>query len=242
LAKRLVEPVSALEKAVESAKFQRTKYYQTDKGIFLASTEKHRQLQKKILATLALLDKPEMIDKKGFTASEIRGKIKEEAESAFIELILQDLAQAGKAEEAEGRWRLKNRKAVFSKKQEKLLPILEGIIQKSGVKVLTLAEIAERVPGEFSENEKEIERLLRHLTQQKSVVFMDKFYFDAGILAAARQQLQAYLEAHSEGITVAQFRDLIHGNRKICLLLLNFFDEEGVTIRRENVRVLAASS
>jgi hypothetical protein len=44
------------------------------------------------------------------------------------------------------------------------------------------------------------------------------------------------LKGHSDGITVAGFRDLIGGNRKICLLMLNLFDTEGVTYRDGDFR------
>jgi hypothetical protein len=36
---------------------------------------------------------------------------------------------------------------------------------------------------------------------------------------------------------VAQFRDLVDGNRKMCILLFALFDGEGVTERRGDVRV-----
>jgi hypothetical protein len=37
---------------------------------------------------------------------------------------------------------------------------------------------------------------------------------------------------------VAGFRDLVSGNRKICLLLYTLFDGEGITERRGDVRVI----
>jgi selenocysteine-specific elongation factor len=48
--------------------------------------------------------------------------------------------------------------------------------------------------------------------------------------------LLEYLVEHKEGCTVADFRDLIGGNRKICLLLLNLFDSEGITVRKGDYR------
>jgi hypothetical protein len=40
------------------------------------------------------------------------------------------------------------------------------------------------------------------------------------------------------GITVAEFRDLVGGNRKICLLLLAQYDSERVTKRDGDFRFL----
>jgi hypothetical protein len=39
-------------------------------------------------------------------------------------------------------------------------------------------------------------------------------------------------------MTVAQFRDLVSGNRKLCLLLFAIFDREGMTQRAGDVRVI----
>jgi hypothetical protein len=46
------------------------------------------------------------------------------------------------------------------------------------------------------------------------------------------------LAKNPEGLTVAQFRDLVSGNRKICLLLYALFDSEGITERQGDVRVI----
>jgi hypothetical protein len=47
------------------------------------------------------------------------------------------------------------------------------------------------------------------------------------------------LTARPEGLTVAQFRDLIADNRKICLRLFAIYDAEGITIRKGDVRVIS---
>ena len=46
------------------------------------------------------------------------------------------------------------------------------------------------------------------------------------------------LKAMPEGITVAQFRDLVQGNRKTCVPLLELFDAQGITKRQGDVRVI----
>ena len=51
-----------------------------------------------------------------------------------------------------------------------------------------------------------------------------------------RKKLLNFLRGHSNGITVAGFRDLIEENRKICLLILNLFDSERVTYRDGDFR------
>ncbi len=69
--------------------------------------------------------------------------------------------------------------------------------------------------------------------------------FDGGLLLHAevvewaRDELRRFLEENGE-ITVAQFRSLIDGNRRYALALLGYFDREGFSERRGDVRVLKA--
>ncbi|MCY4602902.1 MAG: SelB C-terminal domain-containing protein, partial [Gemmatimonadetes bacterium] len=56
-------------------------------------------------------------------------------------------------------------------------------------------------------------------------------------LARARTLLSDILKRDGE-ITVAEFRTLIGSNRKCAMALLGYFDAEGLTARRGDVRVL----
>jgi len=47
-----------------------------------------------------------------------------------------------------------------------------------------------------------------------------------------------FLQQNDAGISVAQFRDLIAGNRNNAIAILEYFDSEGITIRKGNFRVL----
>jgi hypothetical protein len=47
-----------------------------------------------------------------------------------------------------------------------------------------------------------------------------------------------FLRQNEAGITVAQFRDLIAGNRNNAIAILEYFDSEGITLRKGNIRVL----
>jgi hypothetical protein len=45
-----------------------------------------------------------------------------------------------------------------------------------------------------------------------------------------------HLVEHDGGISVAEFRDLVDGNRRICLDLLAVYDREGMTRRQGDLR------
>ncbi|MCK5529396.1 MAG: SelB C-terminal domain-containing protein, partial [Kiritimatiellae bacterium] len=70
----------------------------------------------------------------------------------------------------------------------------------------------------------------------------EKAYIHKKTVERTRKQLIESLIDSETGITVAEFRDLIDGNRKICLALLTLFDNERTTIRKDNHRILSQKS
>ena len=63
-------------------------------------------------------------------------------------------------------------------------------------------------------------------------------FVHASIVDRCRAALLGELKNMPQGITIAQFRDLIQGNRKMCLLLLSRFDNEEIIIREGDVRLI----
>jgi selenocysteine-specific elongation factor len=68
------------------------------------------------------------------------------------------------------------------------------------------------------------------VTKVKSDLFMD-----AGVVAALRDQLLAYLDAHGQ-IDAGAFKDLTGTSRKFSIPLAEYFDAEKVTLRIGDLR------
>jgi selenocysteine-specific elongation factor len=101
-------------------------------------------------------------------------------------------------------------------------PIMAEITQKAGANDIT---------------DKEMKKVLAYLVDNKRAYFIDGNYIHAAVVDTCRQKINAALDQTPAGLTVAQFRDLTQGNRKICLLLLQIYDNEGVTRREGDLRV-----
>jgi hypothetical protein len=86
--------------------------------------------------------------------------------------------------------------------------------------------------------EDELKQILKYLIGKGSVYLIDGNYLSAGVVDKVRKKLLQKLIEEKNGITVALFRDLIDGNRKICLLLYALFDSEGLTQRNGDFRVI----
>lgn len=87
-------------------------------------------------------------------------------------------------------------------------------------------------------DEQRLRNILRYLVEEGIVYFSEGNYIHAQIVDRCRKRLLHALCEQKEGITVAGFRDLVNGNRRICLLLLNIYDTEDVTKRSGDLRLI----
>lgn len=83
------------------------------------------------------------------------------------------------------------------------------------------------------------EELRQYLENTGVIVPIDEdLYFHVEALDSAQSLISEYLEAH-ESITVGETRDLLGSSRKFVIPLLEYFDTQGITVRRGDRRFLA---
>jgi selenocysteine-specific elongation factor len=78
---------------------------------------------------------------------------------------------------------------------------------------------------------------LRELVRRKLVVSADGVYFAPSALDAAARRIAPLLVAQPDGITVAQIRDELGTTRKYILPIVGWFDANGITRRRGDLRI-----
>jgi len=83
-----------------------------------------------------------------------------------------------------------------------------------------------------------IKKAYRYLLDNGTLIFVGEgIAFHKNMIDEAKTKLINFLKEHKE-IRVAEFRDLINASRKFALPLLIYFDSNGVTIKRGEIRVL----
>ncbi len=98
----------------------------------------------------------------------------------------------------------------------------------------TMAELAQTLDAPLPQ----VADLVQALQALRVVVALEGgLLIHCEALARARTLLSDFLERDGE-IAVAEFRTLIGSNRKCAMALLGYFDAEGLTARRGDVRVL----
>ena len=86
---------------------------------------------------------------------------------------------------------------------------------------------------------RKLTQILEHLIDEKKVFLIQRKYFHSELINRGMQTIIDYLQKNNvEGITVAKFRDLMQCNRANTLILLEHFDNNGITLRKGNYRFL----
>ncbi len=155
----------------------------------------------------------------------------------IIKSILEELIIEGKIKKVNSTYALANHKPTLTEEEKKQINFILSYLKSMGMQTPLLSEM--RISAyKRGIDEIKLKQILQYLCRHCSVYSIDGNFLHKSVVDYAREKLIKYLSESGKGITVAGFRDLINGNRKICLLLLNLFDTEGVTIRIGDERYL----
>lgn len=220
----------------------------TDTAILLYSNTTADKFRENIINTLTSFFANNPFAGNGLTKQELAislqiKTIPEQAKSDFIDILLAELNTNKQLEQKGNTWTLPGYpKTDNNAKNQKQIDI-ENFIRECGenIKVPTNPEL-EELRTELNINEKEFKQIIAQLIKDKIIYSSEKAYIHAATVNRTREQIIESLINNESGITVAEFRDLIGGNRKICLALLTLFDNERTTIRKDNYRFLTAKA
>jgi selenocysteine-specific elongation factor len=197
------------------------------------------QLRKQILSALGQFRVTHPLVEHGISYDELRStlKVSEKADDEVLTHVLARLVEKQKVREVGRTWLLTNDVVEVGGSTAQAIDALLEHIAGSGVQVPLASEL-NAIARRFGLGEKELRQILAHLVTAGKLYRIEGEYVYATRVDEMRQILTAHLVSHPEGITVAGFRDLIDGNRKFCLLLFALFDQEKLTRREGDVRVL----
>jgi selenocysteine-specific elongation factor len=147
-------------------------------------------------------------------------------------LVLQTMVEAGDLVAGEGGYAPAGA-GVLGDQQAELAEQVLVRLAADRLAPPTLAVLAE----ELRRPPRELAQLLDVLARRGDVVRVDKdLWFTSTAVDGAREVLLAQLESAGE-VTIAGFRDAAGCGRRNAQALLEYFDREGLTLRRGDVRV-----
>lgn len=173
--------------------------------------------------------------KLGLPREELRNLSARYVQPELFDCVLRYLAEAGRVALDGAVVRAASHRICFTPQQEVLKAAVEARLNAANFADLpTLAELAQALDASRAE----VADMLQALQALGEVVSLEGgLLIHCEALARARTLLSDVLERDGE-IAVAEFRTLIGSNRKCAMALLGYFDAEGLTVRRGDVRVL----
>jgi len=78
--------------------------------------------------------------------------------------------------------------------------------------------------------------VIRKMTELKMIKRFEKHFAHSKHIDQGRNKIIEYFNSTDDGLTVANFRDLIGGNRRIALNLFDLFEKEGIVYRDGDYR------
>lgn len=193
-----------------------------------------REMERRIEAALRAFHEENPL-KLGLGREELRVRSARHAQPELFDYLLAGLGRKGRLAVQGGMVRAVDHRIRFGEEEDTLRARIEAAVNRREFSGLPdAASLASRLAAD-AEQVKGVLGALQSLG--RVVAFDGGLLLHAEVVEWARQELGRYLEENGE-ITVAQFRALIDSNRKYALALLGYFDREGFSERRGDVRVL----
>ncbi|MCU0857208.1 MAG: selenocysteine-specific translation elongation factor [Pontiellaceae bacterium] len=209
-------------------------------GLVLDTEEGLLRTKEMILRSIQFWHKRNALDERGPKLGDIlgsSGRLGDTASEVEFRFILQQMEHEKTVVRTDNTWASADHKVDISPELRQQISAVRHYITHCGMETPLMSELRD-IARRHSMNEKELFRILRHIVSCGDAYQIDGNYIPSALVDKARKDLLSALKQRPEGLTVAGFRDLIGGNRKICLLLLAQFDSEGVTERRDDVRII----
>jgi selenocysteine-specific elongation factor len=207
---------------------------------FYVSPARFDELAGKVKQNLADYHAANPLLETGRTAEEIQGILgADEGDNGKVVclLLLERLMHDGALGRSGRTFVLAGHSVNLTREEREQCRTVEDYILKCGMQAPVPAEL-EAHAKQAGIDGKRLAHLLKFIASSRVVYAVEGTFLHVSVVDKCRNVLCAELAKHPEGLTVAQFRDLVSGNRKICLMLYALFDAEGTTERRGDVRVL----
>jgi selenocysteine-specific elongation factor len=193
----------------------------------------------KIMNSLIEYHKKNPLKSEGRSFNELLGLFgteKHENLQITLRLILQELENKEKLKKVGKTWSNIDHKIELGDDiREKITEVEEYFSRKNSLSIEFKELLADFSAKGYSKDT--LHQILDFLRTENKILVIKNTFNPAVLVDKYRQILIRQLKNNPQGISVAEFRDLIKGNRAMALLLLEFFDEQGITIRKGNLRI-----
>jgi len=214
--------------------------YTSGDNIYLLVRSEHDRLAEASLKSIADFHRNNRLEEKGLTVKELVGAVgmrQEPASQVILGFILEYLKSEKKLRPVDNTWSLADHKVDIDWDKNPRMTFVEDYLDNCGMSMPLMAELT-NAAREHELEKQQLDEILRYLVKKGKAYFYEGDYIHASIVDKCRDIVLQALAEGTEGVTIAQFRDLVGGNRRICLALIGIYDSEGITRRKGDIRIL----
>jgi selenocysteine-specific elongation factor len=171
----------------------------------------------------------------GLRKAELPGLLQPLRDAALLNFMIELMKSRRLIKEQDAMIALAGHEIRLTPQQEELRKRVDEQLYAEAFSTSNPAELA----GKLNVSQKEIDEIMSLLFASREVIRLEEGIFvHSRRLREAREKVIALLRAQKQ-MTVSQFKDLLgNTSRKFAVPILEYFDGEGVTERRGDVRVL----
>jgi selenocysteine-specific elongation factor len=203
---------------------------------WLLHHEQYAAARSQILQLLDVFHRDNPLKPAMFT-EELRSKFPRMAEKVFA-TILNDLSAAGEIEVSRDKVKLAQHTVTLSPGRQAAVAALEQCFLEAQYQP---PSVEEALAAQKLTHADDRELLQVLVDQQKLVRLKGDLFYHREVLDEIEGQLRMHLEQRGD-ITAGEFRDLLHISRKYAIPLLEHFDNQRLTMRMGDKRVLRRAS
>ncbi|MBN1759233.1 MAG: selenocysteine-specific translation elongation factor [Chitinispirillaceae bacterium] len=207
------------------------------KEVFFIDADAARRLGTRIVNTITAYHRRNPLDDGGRTTDELQGMmgLTSSSQGKMLHLLLLRLVDEKTLKKVEHTWALTGHTVEPSPVHKKAIADIDLFFRGAGMQAPLETDLG-RYAHDHGIDDQLLRQVLSFLSAKKHIIPIEGTWLHESVVAPIRGKLLSELVRHPDGLTVAQFRDLVEGNRKICLLLYTLFDREGITERDGDVR------
>jgi len=240
IAKNLNVSGSKVLKLIETKTVKGVLRFDTREGPALALQAWLDATRSDVITAVSDYRKKNPLSAKGINLEELRSTLKLERTGAVddvLSAVVKGLVEKGRLRENAKTWLAGDDTGAVDTRLARKVELIENFFSGCGMQAPLPNQLKELADREKIAD-KELKAILHHLVSSGRIIKAEDTHIHISIVDDCRKKLIERLSGSSEGIKVADFRDLVNGNRKICLLLLAQFDAEGTTLRQGDFRFL----
>lgn len=223
---------AALRDMVDTLVAQRVAVPVEDEPPWLLHSAPYARAREQIVQLVQAFHRDNPLKPAMFT-EELRSKFPRMPDKVFA-AIVQDLSKAGDLEVSRDKVKMVTHSVTLSPDRQAAIEALEQAFLAAQYQPPSADEALE-AQKRTAAGDRELLQVL--VDQQKLVRLKGDLFYHRTVLDAIEAELRRYLEQQGE-ITAGAFRDLLHISRKYAIPLLEHFDNQRLTVRVGDKRVL----